>query len=120
MPGAISRITGSATRWNSLTPLRMRHGSVQPFNVATALYGRPLGGESGGCMAAESVDTISGSAARALFATAVAATARPAPLKNLRRVSMMFPKERLGRGIAEEGGVEFGLCDPEIAHTLYV
>ena len=35
MPGAISRITGSAVRWNSLTPFFIRHGKVQPFNVTT-------------------------------------------------------------------------------------
>jgi hypothetical protein len=71
-------------------PLRIRHGSDQPFNVATARYGLPLGGVSGGCMAGESLDTISGSAASAPFATAPAATASPALLKNLRRESMMF------------------------------
>ena len=37
MPGAISRTTGSATRWNSFTPLFMRQGSVQPFSVTTGL-----------------------------------------------------------------------------------
>ena len=28
---------GSATRWNSLTPLFMRQGSVQPLRVTTGL-----------------------------------------------------------------------------------
>ena len=37
MPGAISRTTGSATRWNSFTPSFMRHGRVQPFSVTTGL-----------------------------------------------------------------------------------
>ena len=37
MPGANSRTTGSATRWNSLTPSFMRQGSVQPFSVTTGL-----------------------------------------------------------------------------------
>jgi hypothetical protein len=72
-------------------PLRIRHGSDQPFNVATARYGLPLGGVSGGCMAGESLDTISGSAASAPLATAPAATASPALLKNLRLESMMVP-----------------------------
>jgi len=52
MPGAISRTTGSATRWNSFTPSRMRQGAVQPFSVTTGWYGRPLGGASGGWVAA--------------------------------------------------------------------
>jgi hypothetical protein len=42
-------------------------------------------------MAGESVDTICGSAASAPFATAPAATASPALLKNLRRESMIVP-----------------------------
>ena len=37
MPGAISRTTGSATRWNSLTPSFMRQGSDQPLRVTTGL-----------------------------------------------------------------------------------
>src|ERR1700722_13651868 len=72
-------------------PLRIRQGSDQPFNVATARYGLPLGGVSGGCMAGEAGEPISGSAASAPFATAPAATASPALLKNLRRESMIVP-----------------------------
>ena len=37
MPGASSRRTGSATRWNSFQPLFMRQGSDQPFSVTTGL-----------------------------------------------------------------------------------
>src|SRR5580698_2204180 len=100
-------------------PLRIRHGSVQPFSVATGWYGRPLGGMRGACMAAESLVAISGSAVKALFATAPAATASPAPLKNVRRESMMVPW-RLRRGAAEQSCVELGLGDPEIAHACDV
>lgn len=35
MPGAISRCTGSAIRWNSFHPSFVRHGRVQPFSVTT-------------------------------------------------------------------------------------
>jgi len=48
IPGANSRTHGSATRWNSLTPLFMRQGSDQPFRVMTGLNGRPLEGAGGG------------------------------------------------------------------------
>ena len=41
MPGASSRSTGSATRWNSLTPWFMRQGRVQPLSVTTGREGRP-------------------------------------------------------------------------------
>ena len=70
-------------------------------------------------MAGESVDTISGSAASALLATAPAATASPAPLKNLLRVNMCF-LDALRCSIAEQCRVEFRLGDPEIAHALDV
>ena len=36
-PGDTSRTTGSATRRNSLTPLFMRQGKVQPLSVTTGL-----------------------------------------------------------------------------------
>ena len=62
----------------------MRHGKVQPFKVATGRYGRPVGGSSGARMSAPVAETISGSAASALLPTVAAATASPAPLKNLR------------------------------------
>ena len=35
MPGASSRTTGSATRWNSFQSPFMRQGSVQPLSVTT-------------------------------------------------------------------------------------
>ena len=35
MPGANSRTTGSATRWNSFHSPFIRQGSVQPFSVTT-------------------------------------------------------------------------------------
>jgi len=35
MPGAISRSTGSATRWNSFQSPFCRDGSVQPLSVTT-------------------------------------------------------------------------------------
>ena len=60
MPGAISRTTGSATRWNSFQPSRIRHGSVQPFSVTTGLYGRPLAGGSGGCIAGDDCAALRG------------------------------------------------------------
>src|ERR1700685_871442 len=69
----------------------MRQGRLQPFKVATGWYGRPLGGDEGGRIVAESVDTISGSAASALLPTAVAAIARPAPPKKCLRVNMRDP-----------------------------
>jgi hypothetical protein len=37
IPGANSRTTGSATKWNSLTPWFMRQGKVHPFSVTTGL-----------------------------------------------------------------------------------
>src|SRR5277367_1355234 len=100
-------------------PLRIRHGSVQPFKVATARYGLPLGGVSGGCMAGESVDTISGSAASAPLVTAPAATARPALLKNFRRENIVVPLALL-RGIAQQCCVELRFGDPEIPRALNV
>src|SRR5579863_5171187 len=96
----------------------MRHGSDQPFKVETARYGLPLGGASGGCIAGESVETISGSAASAPCATAPAATARPALLKNLRRESMIDCSSRpLLRGVSQQCGVELRFGDPEIAQA---
>ena len=67
-------------------------------------------------MSDESVDTISGSAASALWATAPAATASDAPLKNCRRESMLSPWLLL-RGIAEQRAVEPRFGDPKIAQT---
>ena len=49
----------------------MRHGSDQPFNVATGVYGRPAGGTSGGCIAAVVIVGASGNdAAPALLTSA--------------------------------------------------
>ena len=50
MPEAISRSTGSATRWNSFTPSFRRHGKDQPFSVTTGLNGLPFGGVEGGAV----------------------------------------------------------------------
>src|SRR3569623_443565 len=83
MPGAISRTTGSATKWNSFTPSFMRHSSVQPFSVTTGLLGQPLDGISGGWGSALSMLTISGSAAWAAGLT-VATAAAPPNLKKSR------------------------------------
>ena len=74
-PGATSRTTGSATRWNSFTPAFMRQGAVQPLSVTTGLYGRPVVGCSGGAVSALVWMTGSGSAARAARLTEAAATA---------------------------------------------
>jgi hypothetical protein len=71
-------------------------------------------------MAGESVDTISGSAASAPFATAPAATASPALLKNLRRESMMVPLRLQRGGSAEQCRVELRFGDPKIPHALNV
>jgi hypothetical protein len=80
MPGAISRTTGSATRWNSLTPPFMRQGSDQPLSVTTGLKGgrwaaaAALGGGVVGIV------TASGSVAAPARLTAAAPTATaPAP-----------------------------------------
>src|SRR4051812_34552336 len=89
MPGASSRTTGSATRWNSLTPLFMRHGSDQPFRVTTGLYGRPIGGRGGGCVAAPFMLTASGKEAAPTRLTSPAPTANtPVFLKKSRRDTM--------------------------------
>ncbi len=45
MPGAISRTTGSAIRWNSFQPFFIRHCSVKPFNAATGVHGWRPGDE---------------------------------------------------------------------------
>src|SRR5271154_6392425 len=70
-------------------------------------------------MAAEPVETISGSAASALLPTAVAATARPAPLKKPLRVSMLVLVILMLR-IAEQSAVELRLRHPKIAGALDV
>src|SRR5262245_5607975 len=85
MPGAISLTTGSATRWNSLTPSFMRHGSDHPLSVTTGLNGRPLGGGPGGSVAADDCDIASGSEAAPTRLTAAAPRkAAPARKKSLR------------------------------------
>src|SRR5512134_559675 len=82
MPGASSRTTGSATRWNSFQPLFIRHGSVQPLSVTTGLYGRPFGGASGGWVAGLVCTGASGSEAACTRLTAAApSTAAPAPAR---------------------------------------
>src|SRR5690349_19462708 len=91
MPGAISRTTGSAIRWNSFHPFFIRHGSDQPFNVATGVYGRPLGGTSGGCVAVFSMIGASGSdAAPALLTNAAPSSAAPEPPRKFRRETMFI------------------------------
>jgi len=92
MPGAISRTTGSATRWNSLTPAFMRHGSVQPFSVTTGLYGRPFGGASGGCVAALPCVGASGSDAAPTRVTAAPVIAAPAVRMKPRRFIATFSR----------------------------
>src|SRR4051812_31326388 len=84
MPGAISRTTGSATRWNSLTLSFMRQGSVQPLSVTTGLYGRPLGGINGAIVAGDDCVAASGSEAAPARVTAVAPT-MAAPARKVRR-----------------------------------
>ncbi len=79
MPGAISRTTGSATRWNSLTPLRMRQGQLQPLSVTTGWYGRPVSGISGGAVLAWVMLTGSGTAAKATRLTLAAIAPKVAP-----------------------------------------
>ncbi len=73
MPGAISRTTGSAIRWNSFQPSFMRHGALQPFSVTTGLNGRPSGGAAGGNVLACVMMAASG------IAIALARDTRPAP-----------------------------------------
>ena len=46
MPGAISRTTGSATRWNSFQSPFCRQGSVQPLSVDDANAKRLAPGQS--------------------------------------------------------------------------
>src|SRR5687768_3075158 len=89
MPGANSRTTGSATRWNSLTPSFMRQGSDQPFSVATGLNGRPVDGARGGCMVGEVWIAASGSDAAPTRLTAVAPRTAPAALKKVLRFVMV-------------------------------
>src|SRR6266545_4939460 len=104
MPGASSRTTGSATRWNSLTPSFMRHGSVQPFSVTTALYGRPLGGVSGACVTALSCVGASGSdAAPARVTRPAPAMAAPAVRMNPRRFIECSPRSMRGGARAATG-----------------
>lgn len=70
----------------------MRHGSDQPFNVATGVYGRPPGGASGGCIAAVVIVGASGSdAAPALLTSAAPNNAAPEPLRKFRRDTMSLP-----------------------------
>src|SRR5574339_420126 len=85
MPGAISRTTGSAIRWNSLTPLFTRQGRDQPLSVTTPLKWRPVFGTSGGCVVALSMTGASGSEAAPTRLTRPAPTRAAAPVKKLRR-----------------------------------
>ena len=91
MPGAISRTTGSATRWNSFHSPFMRQGRVQPFSVTTGWYCWPEGGATGGCMRGESVVGASGMVAAwerpPIAATLTSATADPP--RKLRRENFM-------------------------------
>src|SRR3989338_1166897 len=88
-PGDTSRTTGSATRWNSLTPSFMRQGKVQPLRVTTGLYGRPVVGTSGGAVSTDVWMTGSGKPASAERATARPATEAAAPAKNW-RLELLF------------------------------
>src|SRR4029453_2982335 len=89
MPGAISRTTGSATRWNSLTPSFMRHGNDHPLSVTMGRNGRPLGGGAGGWVAAEVCAAASGSpAAPARLTAAAPRNVAPAALKKVLRLVM--------------------------------
>src|SRR6187431_2723541 len=91
MPGAISRTTGSATRWNSLTLSFMRQGSDQPLSVTTGWYDRPFGGGGGSCMAADDSVAASGSkAAPARLTVAAPSMVAPAALKNALRLVIAF------------------------------
>src|SRR5471032_1441298 len=92
MPGASSRTTGSATRWNSLTLLFMRQGKDQPFRVTTGLNGRPFGGGGGVLVSAVLMLTASGkeAAPTRLTAAALRATA-PAFMKKFLRVIIIIP-----------------------------
>src|SRR5450830_1766240 len=91
MPGAISRTTGSATRWNSFTPSFIRHGSVQPFSVTTGLYGRPFDGTNGACVAADDCIGASGSEAAPALVTMPAPIRVAAPVKkDLRSVMVVL------------------------------
>src|SRR5688572_18340185 len=136
MPGASSRTTGSATRWNSFQPLFMRHGRVHPFSVTTGLYGRPAAGTSGGWVAALLADAASGTAPIAARLTAAAPmNAALRPRNCLRSVMCRFllvPRARRGGrsgGGARSNGtpswrageqrrLEVGLGDPEVARGL--
>src|SRR5574343_1160528 len=90
MPGAISRTTGSATRWNSLTPFFRRQGRDQPLRVTMGWNGRPSGGAGGGRVAAEVWMTASGSsAAPALLTAAAPRKVAPAALKKVLRLLML-------------------------------
>ena len=109
MPGANSRFTGSATRWNSFTPSSIFHGSVAPFGVTTGrvgpVRGRPVGRRL----------RLLGAAACALLATA---PARSAPDSNrFRRVMLMLPSPCEPRA---DGALEIGARDPVVAHRLDV
>src|SRR5512145_899697 len=92
MPGAISRTTGSATRWNSFQPLFMRNGRVQPLRVTTGLYGRPALGASGGAVAGPGATAASGTAPIAARLTPAALSSTPAPARKLRREFIGVPR----------------------------
>ena len=130
MPGAISRTTGSATRWNSLTPFFMRQGSDQPFTVTIGWNGRPSGGSGGSCVAAEVWIAASGSnAAPARLTAAAPSRVAPAALKKVLRWFMSKASSvvdggggrrspgRIDDGVAAGGpagerGLQIGLCEP--------
>src|SRR6185436_20598875 len=135
MPGATSRTTGSATRWNSLTPSFIRQGSDHPLRVTIGLKGRPVGGGPGGSVAADDWDTASGSTAAPTRLTAAAPRkAAPARKKSL-RFDMRFLSVAGGRfggsgwrrhggagprRAAGQCGLEVGLGDQEVAQCQHV
>ena len=105
MPGANSRSTGSAIRWNSFQPFFMRHGNDHPLSVATGMYGRPLDGARGGCIEAVAIVGASGSdAAPALLTSAAPSKAAPEPLIKCRRDIMLLTFGFSGRRRLRRGG----------------
>ncbi len=93
MPGAISRSTASAVRWNSFQPLRIRHGSDQLFRVTTGLNHGPVVGSGGTSrvVVIELGDSGSEASAEREINPAPMAAATPAPFRKfLRSVIVQF------------------------------
>src|SRR5262245_4593642 len=136
MPGAVSRPTRAATRWDPFQSPFMRHGKVQPLSVTTGWYCGPLGGTSGGCMVLVVVVGASGMLAactRPLTALALASTAAEPrkPLRDNMLLSFFKPSVLAGftgrlrhgagsfapptRAAARDGSLEVGGREPEPA-----